>query len=792
MPTLAKKLIRTVKSSLGQFIAVVAVIAVGITVYVAMTATADSLILSRKTFYHQTDFADYFFHVVQAPESVLQRVESVPGVLRATVRIQKDVPVLGEGGRRSTLRLTGVPMPMEGELDRIEVLSGRLFDERPEGGAVEVLLTPQFAKARELSPGSTIDVAAEGRRKTLTVTGTASSPEFIYAIRDASGLLEDPSSFGAAMLPQRQLQQLLQMKGSVNQVLVLFSPGADRKLAIEDIKGILEPYGNLTGYPQKDQLSEAILRMELDQLKAFARFLPAIFLAVAALMQFVFLGRMVRAQRTQIGLFKALGYGRAALLALYGGYALLAALCGAAAGIASGYALASVMIKVYGAFFNLPRLEEALHHGTALIVAAASVAAGTLAGAWAARGVLAIEPAESMRPAPPGRGNRSFAEGWPFLWNRLGLFWRMSLRSMGRNRFRATVTTTGILFASAMLVISLFSRDSIQDLMDKHFGRDQKYDYLVRIVTPVNEAGLLNISRLDGVRRLEPVLELPLRIRFRGKSEEDVFTAVRPGTTLLGITGDDGRPREVPAQGVFLDRFTVQKLGVTVGDDIEVETLLSLGPPRTGRLRVAGITRRAVGSASVIHLAEANRLLREQHAVTGAMLSVDPGLADNVEAALADMVNLASVVSRRSEKAYLEENLGYMYYSIGILLVFSSILGFAIIYNASIMSFAERRRELASLRVLGFSVGEVSEFLLKENLPLLALGVLAGLPAGRLLAEGYAAAVSSDLFSFEVVLYGRTYLLAAMGGVFFVAVAWRLAVRAVRKLEFVDVLKARD
>lgn len=792
MPTLAKKLIRTVRSSLGQFIAVVAVIAVGITVYVAMAATSDSLILSRQAFYAQTDFADHFFHVVQAPEGVLQRVEAVPGVLRATVRTQKDVPVLGEGGRRSTLRLTGVPMPMEGELNRIELLSGRLFEERPEGGAVEVLITPQFAGARGLSRGSTIDVAAEGRKKTLTVTGTAASPEFIYAIRDAAGLLEDPSSFGAAMLPQRQLQQLLQMKGSINQVLVRFTPGADRERAVEDIKDILKPYGNLAGYPQKDQLSEAILRMELEQLKAFARFLPAIFLAVAALMQFVFLGRMVRSQRTQIGLLKALGYGRTTLLALYGGYALLAALCGAAAGIAAGYALASVMMKVYTAFFNLPRLEEALHPETALVVAAASVAAGTLAGVWAARGVLAIEPAESMRPAPPGRGNRSIAESLPLLWSRLGLSWRMSLRSLGRNRFRSTVTATGVLFASAMLVISFFSRDSIEDLMDQHFGRDQKYDHLVRIVTPVNEAALLNISRLEGVLRTEPLLELPVRIHFRGKTEDDHFSAVRPGGTLLGITGDDGRPRAVPDQGVFLDRFTAGKLGVSVGDDIEVETLLNLGPPRMGRLRVAGITRRAVGSASVMHLAEANRLLREQHAVSGAMLSVDPGRAESVEAALDDMVNLASVVSRRNEKAYLEENLQYMYYSIGILLFFSTILGFAIVYNASVMSFAERRRELASLRVLGFSVGEVSGFLLKENLPLLALGVIAGLPLGRLLAEGYSAAVSSDLFSFEVVLYRRTYIFAALGGCLFAALAWRLAVRAVRKLEFVEVLKAKD
>jgi putative ABC transport system permease protein len=98
MPTLARKHISTVKSPLGQFIAVVAVIAVGISVNVAMAAAADGLIFSRKAFYDQTDFADHFFHVVQAPESVLQRVESVPGVLRATVRIQKDVPVLGEGG----------------------------------------------------------------------------------------------------------------------------------------------------------------------------------------------------------------------------------------------------------------------------------------------------------------------------------------------------------------------------------------------------------------------------------------------------------------------------------------------------------------------------------------------------------------------------------------------------------------------------------------------------------------------------------------------------------------------
>jgi len=118
-------------------------------------------------------------------------------------------------------------------------------------------------------------------------------------------------------------------------------------------------------------------------------------------MQFVFLGRMVRAQRTQIGLFKALGYGRKALLALYGSYALLAAPCGAATGIIAGYALASVMIKVYGAFFNLPRLEEALHRETALVVAAGSVAARSpfRAGRMDSAGSMASTPLAAQTPA---------------------------------------------------------------------------------------------------------------------------------------------------------------------------------------------------------------------------------------------------------------------------------------------------------------------------------------------------------------------------------------------------------
>ncbi|MDT8285028.1 MAG: ABC transporter permease, partial [Thermovirgaceae bacterium] len=552
MPILIRKLLRTIRSSLGQFLASALVIATGIIAFVAMTAVSDNLIRSRDAFYRDTDFADHFFHVVRAPEGILNRIEAVNGVLRATVRVQKDVPVLSDEGTRTTLRLTGYPLPADLELSRVKVLEGRIFEKHPEGGAVEVLLNPQFAEAHGLIPGSTISIAAEGRRKTITMTGTAAGPEFVYAVKGAASLLEDPSSFGIAILPQNQAQQLLAMKGSVNQVLIRFIPGADTVRAVREIERILEPYGNLANYPRKDQISEAILRGELNQLKAFARFLPSIFLGVAVLMQFVFIGRMVQVQRGQIGLLKAVGYGNTTLLALYGGYSLAAAATGAVAGTLLGYVLARLLTKVYAAFFNLPSLEEAMHFRAAGVVFFATLVLGTFSGLWAARGVLSIRPAESMRPTRPRSIRPMFFEKIPMFSKRLSLPWRMSLRSIGRNRFRAAVTTLGVLFAVSMLVVSLFSRDSMDNLMVQHFGKEWPFDFKVGILNPVKESDLLSISNLPGVSVAEPIFELPVRFHFRGRSREDVLFAMHPGATLGHVTAFDGHELDFPEEGFYL------------------------------------------------------------------------------------------------------------------------------------------------------------------------------------------------------------------------------------------------
>lgn len=792
MSTLTKKLLRAVRNTLGQFLAVVAVVAVGVSVYISMTTAYYNLQRSRDSFYLENNFADYYFHVVRAPEEITTQVESVTGVAAATGRIQKDVPVLKNNNQRATARITSYPLPADRGVNRLHLLTGRFFEKYPQGGRSEILLDPRYAEANGIIPGDTVSVVAEGRLVELSVVGTAAGPEFIYTMKDAASLMPEPKTFGIVMIPQNQAQQILNLSGQINQVIIKFVPGADEDKVAEQVKDILKPYGNLASYPRKQQLSNAVLQGELDGLKAMSRFLPLVFLLIAAAIQFVMLGRMIKAQRMQIGVMKALGYNTRQIMSHYTGYSLAVAATGALMGTVLGLLLASVMSMAYAQFFNLPAgiggvNAKAIFYGFVL-----SLGVSTAAGLTASRGVAAISPAESMRPEPPRGTGKSFLENWGWLWHKLGAPWKMGIRTIARNRGRSGLTLLGVIFAVGMIVMSLFARDSIDYMLKGHFYREQHYDYLVRFTAPVKESELLNISRLAGVIKVEPIFEVPVKMRFGGRSEDDVLLGLPTGLTLKELYSDTGNPVLLPDEGILIDQKTAAKLGARPGDAVDVETLMGLGPSHRSTEKIAGVTRQLIGGGSFIALSQANRILQESGLVSGAMLKVDPGLDGQMEEELNKMTGISSILSREKELKNFNQNMGSMIYSITIMITFALVLGFAIIFNSSAISFAERKRELASLRVMGFTASEVSGLLLKENLLQSLLGIALGLPFGRFIADQYIKAVSTDLFTLPVVVYPVTYALSALGGVFFIVVAQRFAAIWVRRLDLVDVLKNRD
>jgi len=789
MSALTRLLWRTIWNTKGQFLAVVAVVTLGITVYISMGTAYYSLNQSQENFYRANNFADYYFQVVRAPQEITRQIESLPGVSKATGRIQIDVPVVKKNNQRATARLTSYPLPMANEVNRLHLLSGRLFDSYPQGGGIEVLLEPQYVKAHNLALNDQLTIVAENKQVPLSVVGTASSPEFIYPMKDAASLMPDPQTFTVVMIPQEQAQQLLNMPGQINQVVLKLAPGADAEKIAGQVKTILEPYGNLANYPREQQLSHAVLQGELDGLKATVNFLPLIFLGLAATIQLIMLGRMVKAQRLQIGVMKALGYNSLQVMLHYTGYALAIALAGALLGSIFGILLARVISEAYALFFNLPETIGSINYKTILYGFSLSLGVSTVAGITASRGVLSLNPAAAMRPEPPRAGVRTMLEQLAWLWSRLDPSWKFSLKAISRNRMRFGVTLVGVVFAVGMLVVSLFSNDSVDYMLTRHYQWEQQYDYLVRFATPVKAAELLNIERIEGVLKAEPLLEIPVRMHFNGRSEEDVLVGYPPNLTLKKLVDKSGQPLQVPEAGMLISRRTADKLQAGIGDRVVIETLMPQGPSRKTSLKIVGINEQLIGSSSYVSLAEANRVLQESQVVSGAMLKITPGQAPVVEEKLNEMIHIASILSRQKEIDNFNELMGMMIYSISIMLAFALLLGFAIVYNSAVVSFAERRRELASLRVIGFTNQEVSALLLKETLLQSLLGVALGLPFGLLLAKSYAAAVNTDLYTIPVVIYPLTYLLAALGGVLFIMLAHLAGVKGVKHLDLVNVLK---
>ncbi len=800
MSALNNKLWRTISKTKGQFIAVVAVVVVGVAVYIGMTTAYYNLNASKEKFYRDRNFADYYFQVVKAPQQVTKQIETIPGVAGVTGRIQKDVSLVNDFNKRATARLTSYTMPVEYEINSLQLLTGRFFaaetasqpGEPIRTGDIEILVDPQYAEGNLLDFGDTVNIVAEGKIVPLTVVGTATGPEFIYLMKDAGTLLPDPKTFGIIMISRERAEEILNLKGQINQVLISLVPGADADRVARQVEDVLEPYGNLASYPRKQQLSNAMLEAELDGLRASSRFMPAIFLGIAAAIQFVILSRMVRSQRLQIGIMKALGYRSRQVILHYTGYSVLVALCGAFLGTLFGLALSSFMSDTYAMYFNLPTTIGAVNTQAIVYGFVFSIVISTLAGLTACRSVVTINPAESMRPEPPKGGGKTLIEDWLWLWHRLDTAWKMSIRSAARNRGRFGITTIGVVFAVGMLVMSLFTLDAVDYMINKHYYQDQRYDYLVRFASPVKESELLNIERVEGVQKSEPLLEVPVKINFNGKSEDDVITGLEPGATLKRLSDQHEHPIEVPGEGMLISQRTINKLGAKVGDMVEVETLLGIGPSRQTPVKIVGISNQLVGGGCFVSLQQANLLLQVRQLVSGVMLKMDPVFSTGLEAELEEMTAVSSILSRQKELDNFNKNMEASLYSISVLVIFSLLLGFAIVYNSSVISFSERQRELASLRVLGFSIKEVSGILLKENLLQSLLGVALGLPFGYLMVKGYISAVNTDLYSLPVIIYPATYVYAVLGSFFFIIVAHLLAVRGVKQLQLVEVLKNKD
>jgi putative ABC transport system permease protein len=786
-PALTYKLVREIWHHRGQMVSIAAVVAAGIMTVLTMRGTYESLVQARDEYYEAARFPDVWVQLERAPDSLIRRLTAIPGVTAAETRVTLgatldvpglDAPALG--------RFVSIPEHRRSMLGDLHLRSGRYI---APGRRSEVVLSENFAVANGLVPGSTIRAVINGRRRDLEIVGTAISPEHTYAVAPGSLFPED-ERYGVVWMSREALGPAYDMDGAFNEAVFTLSPRADVPRVLADIDRLLAPYGGLGAYSRADQASHLIIDGELAQNRTMGTAIPAVFLAVAAFLLHMVLARLIATQRTEIAVLKAFGYSNRHVGQHYLQFAMAAVLAGTVIGSGVGIWLGGAMVDLYGEYFDFPALTYRVSWTLVAIAAGVSVVAAGAGALGAVRRATRLAPAEAMRPEPPARFTPGFFE-------RIGLgdllpaAGRMILRNVERQPVRSALSAVGVAFSVAILVIGMFMFDGVEHMMNVQFRIAQREDLSLTFNQPLSAAVRHDLGNMPGVTRVEPFRAVPVRLHAGHREREVAITGLEPQARLRRVVTGTGEIQPLPPDGLVLSAMLADRLAIRAGDRVSVEVLE--GARRTAIVPVAGVVDDFLGLSAYMRLDALHRLTRGGRAISGAYLSVSPESRSALNAQLKQMPAVAGTASPTQMLESFESQLAdSLFIAVFFLLGFSGVIAMAVIYNGARIALSERGRELASLRVLGFSRGEVAVLLFGEQAIVTLLAIPLGWAIGYLLSAAVVVGLATEMYRIPLIISTRTYVLAALITVGAAVLSGWIVRRRLNSMNLIAVLKTRE
>ncbi len=787
MHPLDLKLVRDIGRMKGQMISTAVVMACGL----AMMIMARSLILSLETtrdaYYTQYRFGDVFCSLKRAPNALRPRLAEIAGVAAVETRVRGkltlDLPGLREPADGM---IHSIPDDRPAQLNRLFIRRGRL----PEVGSHgEVVIGEAFADAHGFEPGDEIDATLYGARERLKIVGTALSPEYVFEARPGE-TLPDNRRFGVFWMNERELAGAFKLDGAFNDVIVDVAPGAETSSVMAEVDRVLAPYGGLVAYGRRDHASAIRLDDELRVLRGLSVAFPAVFLSIAAFMSSAVLTRLVRLQREQIAQLKALGYSSRQVGWHYMKFALVIVAAATLVGGFAGMWLGTNVVSVYHRFFRFPSLTFHPDWGMFAVAFATSAGAAFLGVIGAVRQAVKLPPAEAMRPEPP-------AEFKPSLLERIGLAqlaspaFRMALRNLERRPWQAAFTSLGLALATGIPIVPGAMRDGIDYLLSYEWDLARRQTVTLSLIEPGSASALSDMRNLPGVISAEPFRAVPARLRFGHRSRRLGVTGLPRDAMLVRLLDANAHAIELPPDGLLMSAKLAEILGAKPGDTIRLEVQEGRRPVREAIL--AGTITDYSGVSAYMEIDALRRLMREGGTVSGAQLTVDTNRWAEFLAKVKEAPRIANVGIKEAVRASFRKSTGDMIGMITtIYFTFAIIVSFGVVYNSARIALSERSRDLATLRVIGFTHREVAAVLIGE----LALLTLAALPLGLLIGSGLAkmiiATASSESVRLPLVLTAKSYAWAVIVVLLSSSLSFALVSRRIHHLDLLGVLKAKE
>ncbi len=784
---LNKKLLRDILHLRGQVIATALVVACGVASFVAMRSTYNSLLATQQDYYSEYRFGDIFAHAKRAPTGLVPTLEKIPGIAAVQTRIVSDVvldlPNLREPAQG---RVVSIPAHEAAMLNDLHLVRGRYINANSPD---EIIISGAFADANGFDPGNSIDAIINGRWRRLTVAGVALSPEYIYEIRGGD-IFPDNNRFGILWMNRTTVGSAFNMDGAFNELSATLAPGASEQKVVEEIDRVLRVYGGTGAYGRSDHQSHRFISNEFSQLQTFGTFLPLVFLGVTAFLLHLVLSRLVNTQREQIGLLKAFGYTNSEIGLHFLSLALAIVMGGLLLGVLLGSWMGSGMTRMYADYFRFPLLN--FNTGWPVIIYSIlitffSAAVGSMT---AVRKAVLLPPAEAMRPEAPA----SFSSG---ALEQIGLSRYLSsanriiFRNMSRQPVKGLLAVLGISWASALLFTGFYFFDAINRVIEVQFDQAIREDAAITFNYPRPQKAREELAAFTGVERVEVFRTVHARVRSEYKTKRVGLIGAESNATLHRIVDKNSRVFNVPPNGIVFSRALANDLDVAIGDIVFVEVLEGERP--TKRIEVVAIVDELMGMNAYLEIGALNRLMNEDDIISGAYLRLDPRFEDTVYTRLKRMPAVAGVglpgAILKSFNDTFAKTIGIFTF---VLVLFSGAIVFGVVYNAARIALSERGRELASLRVLGLTKGEIARILLGEQALQTAVAIPLGFLIGLILCAAMNNLVDTELMRLPLVFSQRTFILTAMLVILAAFVSGLLVIWRLRNLDLIAVLKTRE
>lgn len=786
MQAIDRKLLRDFIRLWAQGLAIAFVLAAGVSVIIMSSGMSRALNESRETYYAQNRFADLFAGAKRAPDGLVSDLRNIEGVMEVEAQVRSYATLDIPGRSKSAtgyLISTDRTRPMA--LNIPSLRSGN-WPER----SGEVVVNEPFAKANGFRIGDGFSINLNGRKQDVRITGTALSPEFIFTIGPGA-LMPQNENFGILWMAADVLDAALNMEGAFNDVSLALLPGANASDVADEVDRLLSPYGGREAIDRTVQQSNAYLTAEIQQLDILAYVLPPVFLGISIFLVNMVVGRIVFLERSEIGLMKAIGYSSWDICLHYLMLASLIAIVGIVIGVVAGSWLAQSMAALYARFYDFPFLvfgvPSSVYAASALLALAAT-SLGALRSAVKAAG---LAPAVAMSPPAPPNFRWSIFDSLAEVL-KLSQLARMILRSLTRWPIRAATTLFGVALAVSTLVASGFFPDAVEDIVDKAFYQSNRQDVLLLFDPDVPLSGLMEVRRLPGVLQAEPQQFHAAVLRHGHLEKRASISTVGDPDSLARVVDDDGREYTPDGTGLLISDRLAEALDVGAGDTITAT--FESGLRETFELPVSGVVEQYFGLGAYLSHTHLNELFRQSPRMTVANITLaNPSAPVEFDERVTDLPNVIGTIDMTENRSSFVETISQNILVVTtVYAILGSIITVGVCYNSARIQLSERARELASLRILGFSNFDVAKVLVGEVMILVILaqplGWWFGTEVARWMTEGF----SSDLYAIPLVLEPATYARASLIVLTAASISTLIVVRRLGRMDLISVMKTRE